>query len=42
MTFFSFNVLTANYLECVSMNDQECKTGTKIIDVNNNEPVFHP
>ena len=25
MTFFSFNVLNVNSLECVSMNNQECK-----------------
>ena len=25
ITFFSFNVLNANSLECVSMNNQECK-----------------
>ena len=37
MTFFS-----ANALECVSMNNQECKIRTKIIDVNNNEPTFYP
>ena len=24
------------------MNNQECKTRPKIIDVNSNEPVFHP
>ena len=42
MTFFSFNPLNVNYLECVSMNDQECKARPKIIDVNNNEPVFYP
>ena len=24
------------------MNDQECKTRTKIININNNEPVFYP
>ena len=24
------------------MNNQECKIRTKIIDVNNNEPVFYP
>ena len=40
--FFGFNVLNVNSLECVSMNNQECKTRTKIIDVNNNEPVFYP
>ena len=39
---FSFNVLNVNSLECVSMNNQECKTRTKIIHINNNEPVFYP
>ena len=42
MTFFSYNVLNASSLECVSMNNQECKTRTKIINTNNNEPVFYP
>ena len=42
MTFFSFNILSVISLECVSMNDQECKARLKIIDVNNNEPVFYP
>ena len=42
MKFFSFNPLDLNSLECVSMNNQECKTRTKIIDTNNNEPVFYP
>ena len=41
MIFFSFNVLNANSLECASMNNQECKTRTKIISINNNEPVFY-
>ena len=40
--FFSSNVLNRNSLECVSMNNQECKTKTKTLDVNSNEPVFHP
>ena len=31
MTFFSLNPLNVNPLECVSMNNQECKTRTKII-----------
>ena len=39
---FSFNVLNVNSLECVSMNNQECKARPKIIDANNNEPVFYP
>ena len=24
------------------MNNQECRTRTKIININNNEPVFYP
>ena len=42
MTFFSYNILSVNSLECVSINNQECKTRTKIVNVNNNEPVFYP
>ena len=40
--FFSSNVLNVNSLECVSMKNQECKTKTKTIDINNDEPVFYP
>ena len=42
ITFFYFNVLNVNSLECVSINNQERKTKTKIIIINNNEPVFYP
>ena len=42
MTFFSFNPLNVNFLECVSMNNQECRIRTKVIDINNNEPTFYP
>ena len=42
MRFFSYNILNVNSLECVSMNNQVCKTRTKIININNNEPVFYP
>ena len=41
MTFFSFNPLNVNSLECVSMNNHECRTRTKIINISNNEPVFY-
>ena len=41
MAFFNFNPSNINSLECVSMNNQECKTRTKIININNNEPVFY-
>ena len=42
MTFFSYNVLNVNSLECVSMNNQECKIRNEIINLNNNEPTFYP
>ena len=38
ITFFSYNVLNVNYLECVSMNNQKCKIRSEII----NEPVLYP
>ena len=42
MTFFSCNVLNINSLECVSINNQQCKIRSKIINVNTNEPIFYP
>ena len=41
MKFFSSNVLNVNSLECHSMNNQECKIRSEIINVNNNEPMFY-
>ena len=41
MTTF-FNLSYVNSLECISMNNQECKARPKIIDVSNNERVFYP
>ena len=34
ITFFNCNVLSVNSLECVSINNQEYKIRTKIINVN--------
>ena len=42
MTIFNFNPSNGNSLEYVSINNQECKTRTKIINTNNNEPMFYP
>ena len=42
VTFFSFNVLSVNFLECVSVNNQECKVREEIINVNTNNPMFYP
>ena len=42
VNFFSYNALNVNSLECVSMNNQECKIRPEIINVNTKEPVFCP
>ena len=47
ITFFSYNLLNVNFLECVSMNNQECKIRTEIINLNcnnlnTNDPFFYP
>ena len=42
MTFFSSNPLNVISVECVSINNQECKIRTKVIDANNNGPIFYP
>ena len=42
ITFFSYNVLSVNFLECASMNNQGCKIRSKIISVNTNDPSFYP
>ena len=41
-TFFSFNALNVNSLECVLMNNQECKIRSEIININTNESMFYP
>ena len=35
MTFFNSKPSNVNSLECVSMNNQKCKTRTKVININN-------
>ena len=40
MTFFNLSYVSS--LECISMNNQEYKARTKVIDINNNEPMFYP
>ena len=39
MTFF--NLSNVNSLECVSVNNQECKIRTETINLNTNEPMFY-
>ena len=40
MIFFSYNVWTLTSLKFVSVNNQECKIKSKIININNNKPLF--
>ena len=42
MLFFGHNLLSANSLECVSLNNQECKVRREIVNVNSKEPAFFP
>ena len=42
MMFFGCNLSSVNPLECVSINNQECKVRPEIINVNSNEPIFYP
>ena len=42
MTFFSFNVLSVNSLQDISMKNQERKVRQEITNVNTNNPVFYP
>ena len=36
------NLSNVNPLECVSMNNQECKVRPEIVNVNSNGPLFYP
>ena len=42
ITFFSSRVLNVNSLKCASMNNQERKIRSKIINLNTNEPMLYP
>ena len=41
-SFTNANSLNAIPLSCISMNNQECKTRPKVVNVNGDEPVFFP
>ena len=44
MLFVVLTILSSftsvNSLNCISMNNQECKTRAKVVNVNGDEPVF--
>ena len=39
--FFVCNVLSVNPLKCVSMNNQECKVRSEMININSNKSLFY-
>ena len=41
MMFFGCNLPSLNPLECISINNQECKIRPEIVHVNSEEPVFY-
>ena len=41
MTFFG-SLSNVNPLECISVKNQECKVRPEIVNVNSNDPIFHP
>ena len=41
-SLFLSNIVSANTLICISMNNQECKARPEIINVNSNSPIFYP
>ena len=42
MMFFYCNLSSVNPLECLSMNNQECKVRPEVVNDNSKEPVFFP
>ena len=42
MMFFNCDLSNVTPLECVSMNNQECRVRPEIVNFNSNEPVFYP
>ena len=42
MMSFGCSLSSVNSLECVSINNQECKVRQEIVNVNSNEPIFDP
>ena len=40
--FFGYNLSSVNSLECISINNQECKVRPEIVNLNSKEPIFCP
>ena len=41
-SLFLSSLVSATFLSCISMKNQECKVKPEIINVDSNEPVFYP
>ena len=41
-SLFLSSLVSTTSLNCISMKNQECKVRPEIINVNSNEPIFHP
>ena len=41
-SLFLSRLVSITSLNCISMENQECKVRPEIINVNSNEPVFYP
>ena len=41
-SLFLSNLVGTNSLNCISMNNQECKTRPEVININGNNPIFYP
>ena len=39
---FLLTLTRVNLLSCISMNNQECKVKSQIVNVNGDDPVFFP
>ena len=39
---FSSTLTSVNLLDCISINNQECKVRPQIVNVNGDDPVFFP
>ena len=42
LMFFSYNLSKVNPLECILMENQECKVRPEIVNINRKEPIFYP
>ena len=38
--FFGYNLSSVNSVECISINNQECKVRLEIVNVNSNELIL--